>query len=80
VWTDPDTGVTTTSTFTDLGDSRTEIRIRQSNVPEAFRSPAAQAGFSSSLDRFADYLGRLSNSLRSKTGPQKIAENREASP
>lgn len=60
VWTEPGTGVTTTSTFCDLGDARTEIHIHQVNVPEAFRSPEAQAGFSTSLDRFAAYLGELS--------------------
>jgi uncharacterized protein YndB with AHSA1/START domain len=58
VWTDPGTGMTTTSTFRDLGDGRTEVRIRQASVPEAFRSPEAQAGFSTSLDRFAAYLGK----------------------
>jgi len=56
VWTEPDTGVTTTSTFSALGDARTEVRIHQTNVPEAFRSPEAQAGFKTSLDRFATYL------------------------
>ena len=56
VWTEPDSGVTTTSTFRDVGGSRTEITIRQANVPEAFRSPEARAGFSTSLDRFAAYL------------------------
>jgi uncharacterized protein YndB with AHSA1/START domain len=60
VWTEPGTGVTTTSTFTDLGGARTEVRIRQINVPEAFRSPEAQAGFLTSLDRFAAYLRILS--------------------
>ena len=60
VWTEPGTGMTTTSTFADLGDARTEVRIHQANVPEAFRSPEAQAGFSTSLDRFAAYLGKLS--------------------
>jgi activator of Hsp90 ATPase-like protein len=60
VWTEPGTGVTTTSTFTDLGGARTEVTIRQANVPEAFRSPEAQAGFLTSLDRFAAYLGTLS--------------------
>jgi uncharacterized protein YndB with AHSA1/START domain len=60
VWTEPDTGVTTTSTFVDLGDARTEICLRQANVPAAFRSPEAQAGFVTSLDRFAAYLGTLS--------------------
>jgi pimeloyl-ACP methyl ester carboxylesterase/uncharacterized protein YndB with AHSA1/START domain len=61
VWTDVDTGVQTTATFADLGDARTEVRIQQSGVPEAYRSPEAQAGFSSSLDRFAAYLGGLSS-------------------
>ena len=60
-WTDPDTGMTTTSTFTDLGGNRTEIRIHQAKVPEPFRSPQAQAGFLTSLDRFAAYLGQLSD-------------------
>ena len=60
VWTEPGTGVTTTSTLTDLGGARTEVTIRQTNVPEAFRSPQAQAGFRTSLDRFAAYLGTLS--------------------
>jgi len=60
-WTDPDSGMTTTSTFTDLGGNRTEIRIRQAKVPEPFRSPQAQAGFLTSLDRFAAYLGQLSD-------------------
>jgi uncharacterized protein YndB with AHSA1/START domain len=59
VWTDPGTGMTTTSTFTELGGARTEVRIRQVNVPEAFRSPEAQAGFATSLDRCAAYLGAL---------------------
>ena len=60
-WTDPDTGMTTISTFTDLGGNRTEIRIHQAEVPEPFRSPQAQAGFLTSLDRFAAYLGQLSD-------------------
>jgi uncharacterized protein YndB with AHSA1/START domain len=56
VWTEPGSGVTTTSTLRDLGDSRTEVRIHQVNVPAEFRSPEAQAGFLTSLDRFAAYL------------------------
>jgi uncharacterized protein YndB with AHSA1/START domain len=56
VWTEPGTGVTTTSTFTDLGGARTEVRIHQANAPDYARSPEAQAGFLTSLDRFAAYL------------------------
>ena len=59
VWTEPDSGVTTTSTFRDLGGSRTEVQIHQVNVPEPFRSPEAQAGFATSLDKFAAYVATL---------------------
>jgi uncharacterized protein YndB with AHSA1/START domain len=59
VWTDPDSGMTTTSTFVDLGEAGTEIHIHQVKVPEAIRSPEAQAGFLTSLDRFAAYLVSL---------------------
>ena len=60
VWTDPDSGMTTTSTFVDLGDAGTEIHIRQTNVPVTMRSPEAQAGFLTSLDRFASYVVTIS--------------------
>ena len=56
VWTEPGTGMITTSTFTDLGGARTEIRIHQAKVPDYALSPEARAGFLSSLDRFAAYL------------------------
>jgi uncharacterized protein YndB with AHSA1/START domain len=59
VWTEPGNGMTTTSTFVDLGNSRTEVRIHQTNVPEAMRRPEAQAGFVTSLDRFAAYARAL---------------------
>lgn len=60
VWKEAHSGMTVTATFADLGGARTEVRIRQVNVPEMLRSPEAQAGFLTSLDRFADYLGQLS--------------------
>jgi uncharacterized protein YndB with AHSA1/START domain len=59
VWTEPDSGMRIDTTFTDLGNDRTEVRIHQTNVPEPYRSPEAQAGFLTSLDRFAAYLGQL---------------------
>jgi uncharacterized protein YndB with AHSA1/START domain len=59
VWKEAEFGLTTTSLFKDLGDGRTEVRIHQTNVPEMFRGPEAQAGFQSSLDRFAAYLRTL---------------------
>lgn len=59
VWTDQDTGMRTTSTFTDLGAAGTEVRIHQVNVPEPMRRPQAQQGFLTSLDRFAAYLGSM---------------------
>lgn len=60
VWTEPDSGMTTTSTLRDLGESRTEVRIHQTHVPAPYRSPEAQAGFATSLDRFAAYLATVS--------------------
>jgi uncharacterized protein YndB with AHSA1/START domain len=52
-------GMTNTSTFTDLGNDRTEVVIHQRNVPAVFRSPEAQQGFNASLDRFAAYLATV---------------------
>jgi uncharacterized protein YndB with AHSA1/START domain len=60
VWAEAHTGMTMTATFIDLGDARTELRIRQTNVPEAALSADAQAGFRTSLDKFAAYLRSLS--------------------
>jgi len=62
VWTEPGSGVTTTSIFRDLGGERTELQIRQANAPEGYRSPEARAGFSTSLDRLATYLEKLGGS------------------
>jgi uncharacterized protein YndB with AHSA1/START domain len=59
VWTESHTGMRVRSEFIALGPDRTEVRILQTFVPEAFLAPEAQAGFLSSLDRFAAYLARL---------------------
>ena len=59
VWTESRSGMTVTATFEDAGDGRTRVAIRQTNVPAALRAPEAQAGFLTSLDRFAAYLGQL---------------------
>ena len=61
VWTEPgvEGGMTTSITFTDLGDGRTEVVSHQTNVPEMYRSPEAQAGMQSSFDRFAAYVASL---------------------
>jgi uncharacterized protein YndB with AHSA1/START domain len=56
VWNEADSQMTTTVTFTDVGGSRTEVRIHQVNVPEPFQRAEAQAGFLTSLDRCAAYL------------------------
>jgi hypothetical protein len=56
VWNDPATGMTVTSTFVDLGDGRTQVRIHQAGVPPPLLSPEAQAGFATSMDRFAAHL------------------------
>ena len=56
VWTEPEFGITSTSTFTDLGDGRTEVQIHQTNLPLEYTTPEAQAGFETSLDRLAAHL------------------------
>lgn len=59
-WTETHSGMKVTTQFVMLGPDRTEVRIHQRYVPEAFMAPEAQAGFLTSLDRFATHLGSVS--------------------
>lgn len=61
VWTEPgvEGGMTTTVTFRDLGDGRTEITTHQTNVPPAAAHPRAREGFATSLRRFDEYIAAL---------------------
>ena len=61
VFSEPDVegGMTTSSRFVDLGDGRTEVVIHQTNVPEMFRTPEAQAGMQTSFDKLDAYLLKL---------------------
>ena len=61
VWSEPgvEGGMTTSMTLTDLGNGKTEAFVHQTNVPEMFRTPEAQAGMQSSFDRFDAYLATL---------------------
>jgi uncharacterized protein YndB with AHSA1/START domain len=61
VWSEADVegGMTTSITFKDLGDGRCETIAHQTNVPEMFRSPEAQAGMQTSFDKMASYLATL---------------------
>jgi uncharacterized protein YndB with AHSA1/START domain len=59
-WTESHSGMKVVTEFVALGPDRTEVRIHQRYVPEAFLSPEAQAGFLTSLDRLAAHLARLS--------------------
>jgi uncharacterized protein YndB with AHSA1/START domain len=61
VWIEADVegGMRTTITFADLGDGRTEVVTHQTNVPAAYLSAEARAGFATSLDRFDAYLAEL---------------------
>lgn len=52
-------GMRTTITFVDLKDGRTEVVTHQTNVPAAYRSAEARAGFATSLDRFDIYVAGL---------------------
>jgi uncharacterized protein YndB with AHSA1/START domain len=58
-WTETHSGMKVTTQFVALGPDRTEVRIHQRYVPEAFMAPEVRAGFLSSLDRFAAHLGRI---------------------
>jgi uncharacterized protein YndB with AHSA1/START domain len=49
----------TTITFTPLSDGRTEVVTHQTNVPEPHLTPAARAGFQTSLDRLDAYLATI---------------------
>jgi uncharacterized protein YndB with AHSA1/START domain len=52
-------GMRTTVTFLHRDDGSTEVVTHQTNVPAAYLSPPAQAGFATSLDRFGTYLAEL---------------------
>lgn len=58
-WIEQHSGMTVTATFTDLGEDRTQVDIEQQNVPAARLTAEAQAGFLTSLDRFAAHLADL---------------------
>ena len=64
-WIEDHSGMTVTATFTDLGDDRTQVDIEQTNVPAQMLDARAQAGFLTSLDRFAAHLARLTAAERS---------------
>lgn len=60
VWDEMHSGMRVTVTFQELDAQRTEVRILQEKVPEPMRSPEAQAGFMTSLDKLSEYLRRMS--------------------
>jgi DNA-binding transcriptional ArsR family regulator len=45
--------------WAELNDGRTEVTTHQTNVPAAYLSAEARAGFATSLDRFDAYLAGL---------------------
>lgn len=61
---DVEGGMRTRVTFTALPDGRTEVITHQTNVPAAYLSAEARAGFGTSLDRFEVYLTELTGDLR----------------
>jgi len=63
-WVEQHSGMTVTATFTDLGENRTQVDIEQRNVPAPMLAPGAQAGFLTSLDRFAAHLAELTGAQR----------------
>ena len=63
-WVEDRSGMTVSITFTELGPDRTQVDIEQTNVPAPMMEPANQAGFLTSLDRFAAHLGSLTAAER----------------
>jgi uncharacterized protein YndB with AHSA1/START domain/pimeloyl-ACP methyl ester carboxylesterase len=61
VWIEADVegGMRTTVRFVDLKDGRTEVITRQTNVPAAYLSAEARAGFATSLERLDAYVAGL---------------------
>ncbi len=59
-WTESSSGMQVTTHFVALGPDRTEVRIHQRFVPEALLAAEVQAGFLTSLDRFAAHLASVS--------------------
>lgn len=66
-WTETHSGMKVTTQFVALGPGRTEVRIHQRYVPDAFMAPEAQAGFLTSLDRFAAHLDDIADDPPSTT-------------
>jgi uncharacterized protein YndB with AHSA1/START domain len=57
VFSEPDTGITATITFAEVGD-KTEVTIQQVGVPERFLGPEAEAGFAATFDKLEALLDR----------------------
>ncbi|MEU9075888.1 SRPBCC domain-containing protein [Kitasatospora sp. NPDC004745] len=49
-------GMSSTLTFRDLGDGRTEVVLHQTEVPAMYCGPEARAGLDSSFDRLVEHL------------------------
>lgn len=75
VWTEPGSGMRVSTDFLELEDGRTEVRIVQTNVPDAIATSEAEAGFLSSLDRFAAYLATLHSSEAAAAAGHAISES-----
>ena len=65
VWTEAHSGMRVRVEFSELRPERTEVRIHQTRVPEQMLLADVQAGFLSSLDRFAAYLAERQKEERS---------------
>ncbi len=61
MWTEPgvEGGMTTTITFTELDNGRTEVITQQTNVPAMVADSQARKGFETSLSRFEEYVAAL---------------------
>jgi uncharacterized protein YndB with AHSA1/START domain len=66
-----------TSTFTDLGNGRTRIVIRQTAVPVPYRSVEGLTGFATTLEKFADHLAQVAPGSGSRGLTQVVVAGAE---
>lgn len=58
-WREVNSGMLTTVTFVNRGGGLTEVITHQQRVPDAYMTPEAREGWTTSLDRFAAYVDTL---------------------
>src|SRR5262249_37645537 len=67
-WREVESGMLTDITFHDRADRTTEVVTTQRRVPAHYAHPQAQAGWATSLDKYAAYVASLKEPNRPRAG------------